>query len=116
MSATPAPADHGPDGSVAELLGAIWNGQRERVQARVEVISAALDARAHGALGPEQRAAAERAAHMIAGAGGTFGFARATELARELAHGLAHDAEPRRADCARLVILLDGLRAELGRT
>jgi HPt (histidine-containing phosphotransfer) domain-containing protein len=111
----PAPADHGPGGSVAELLSAIWNGHRERVQQRVEAISAALDALVHDALGPEQRAAAEQAAHMIAGAGGTFGFPRATELARELEQGLAHDADPRPADAARLVMLLDGLRAELGR-
>ena len=111
----PASADHGPGASVAELLSAIWNGHRGHVQERVEAISTALDALAHDALGPEQRAAAEQAAHMIAGTGGTFGFARATELARELEHGLAHGAELRPADAARLVILLDGLRAELGR-
>jgi hypothetical protein len=52
---------------------------------------------------------------MIAGAGGTFGFARATELARELEHRLALKAEPRPPDAVGLVILLDGLRAELGR-
>jgi hypothetical protein len=111
----PAPADHGPGGSVAELLSAIWNGPRERVQERVNAISVALDALAHDALGPEQRAEAEQAAHMIAGAGGTFAFARATELARELEHGLGHAAEPHPTDAAGLVVLLDGLRAELER-
>jgi HPt (histidine-containing phosphotransfer) domain-containing protein len=115
VSAMPASADHGSGASVSELLNVIWNGHRERVQQRVETISAALDALARDELGPEQRAEAERAAHMIAGAGGTFGFARATELARELEHRLALKAEPRPPDAVRLVILLDGVRTELGR-
>lgn len=79
-STMPASADHGPGTPVSEFLSAIWNGHRERVQQRFEAISVALDALAHDELGTEQRAAAERAAHMVAGAGGTFGFARATEV------------------------------------
>lgn len=76
------------------------------------MISAALDALAHDRLGPRQRVDAERAAHMIAGAGGTFGFPRATQLARELEHGLVHAGS---ADADRLASLLADLRAELGR-
>jgi CheY-like chemotaxis protein len=50
------------------------------VLARLE----AIDRAAGGAVGSEVRAEGVRAAHQLAGTVGTFGFARATEMAREL--------------------------------
>lgn len=64
----------------ADALKAIWERHRDVVLARLEAIE-------HGVVpdvGPDPRVQAASAAHQLAGTVGTFGFTRATELAREL--------------------------------
>lgn len=66
------------------VIRAIWNSNRDEVMGRVAVLEDAVAAMIEGRLSPEDRSAAERDAHKLAGAAGTFGFRRASESAREL--------------------------------
>lgn len=73
-----------------EILRRVWDRRRLDVLARVDVIDAALaDGADAGA-----REAGRAQAHMLAGSAGTFGFARASELARDLEHALEGDGAP----------------------
>lgn len=65
-------------------IRAIWNSNRDEVMGRVAVLEEAVAATIEGRLSPEARGAAEREAHKLAGAAGTFGFRRASEAARKL--------------------------------
>ena len=65
-------------------IRAIWNSNRDEVMDRVAVLEDAVLAMIEARLSPEDRSAAERDAHRLAGAAGTFGFRRASEAAREL--------------------------------
>lgn len=54
------------------------------VDSRLAAIEAAISAAEKRTLTEEVRAAAEREAHKLAGALGSYGLARASEIAREL--------------------------------
>jgi len=102
----------------AGMLRAAWTRQHDRVNARVETIARAVTALARGRLGEPLRAEAERAAHMLAGSLGMFGFIRAGEAARELEIELIRQREsPCGARTPAMDRLLDelreGLRGEL---
>jgi CheY-like chemotaxis protein len=88
-----------------DALGAIWERHREVVLARLDAIERA----AVGEAGPEARGEAVRAAHQLAGTVGTFGFARATEMARELESRLVAPGTA----APELGALARGLRREL---
>jgi diguanylate cyclase (GGDEF)-like protein len=68
---------------------AIWQRVRRTELDRVAVIESAVAALLTGRLDDDERARAEREAHKIAGSAGTFGYARASEIARELESILA---------------------------
>lgn len=72
---------HGAARTAAAL---IWERQRADTLARVGVLESAVAALAQHRLPDVQRRAAEREAHRLAGAAGTFGFHRASEAARRL--------------------------------
>lgn len=99
----------------AAVIRAIWNGNREEVMGRVAVLEDAVAAMIEGQLSPEGRMAAERDAHKLAGAAGTFGFGRASEAARQL-EGILAGTHPipldRRLLAANEVV---ALRADLDR-
>ena len=88
----------------AATLQAIWRDHRPEVLRGVELIERALEDLEAGGLGEQARAEAEREAHKIAGAVGTFGFHGASERARHLETALA---QPSVGDAA-------GLRAVAG--
>jgi CheY-like chemotaxis protein len=67
-------------GIPADALALIWERHREGVRARLDTIEQATA----GEVGPEALDEAVRAAHQLAGTVGTFGFSRATGMAREL--------------------------------
>ena len=67
----------------AAMLAA-WDRVRSGVLAGVEPIELAVAALREVALDEPTRAAAQSAAHRLAGSAGTFGFHRASELARDL--------------------------------
>ncbi|HTE45271.1 MAG TPA: Hpt domain-containing protein [Gemmatimonadaceae bacterium] len=68
---------------MSEKLTGLWAKTRDSVLARVAVIESATDALRTGTLDADARAAAERAAHKLAGVAGTFGYWEAAEMARE---------------------------------
>ena len=73
-----------------EILRSVWEHQRGRVNDRIELIDQATCALAKDRLDADLRAEAERAAHMLAGSLGMFGFLDASDTARELESMLAH--------------------------
>ena len=73
-----------------EALRAVWEHQRGRVNERIETIERAVTVLASGGLDAGLRREAERAAHMLAGSLGMFGFIRASRAARNLEAEFAH--------------------------
>jgi HPt (histidine-containing phosphotransfer) domain-containing protein len=90
-----------------EALRSVWERQRVRVGERIGVIEQALTALGEDCLGAELRGDAERAAHMLAGSVGMFGFLDAGDIARELESALAQATADRANE---LLALLGNLR------
>lgn len=93
-------------------LAAAWARFREPTLHRVDVMEEAVLALLEGTLPDEQRAAAQREAHKLAGAAGTFGFPRSSHLARQIEERLAL-AGLTPADAVPLSEQLVALRADL---
>jgi CheY-like chemotaxis protein len=105
----------GSSGEFPAALAALWEKFREGTFRRVAVLDDAALALREGRLDDELRRAAEREAHKLAGAAGTFGFAEATRLARE-AEQMLEGTDPLGAlQVRRLGELTDALRRELER-
>jgi chemotaxis protein histidine kinase CheA len=90
-----------------DALRSVWERQHDRVSERIGVVEQALWALREDRLDDELRADAERAAHMLAGSVGMFGFIDASDAARELESSLAQ-ATPDRTTA--LLALLGRLR------
>ena len=73
-----------------DALRSVWEHQHERVSERIGVVEQALAALGEDRLDGELRGEAERAAHMLAGSVGMFGFLDASDAARELESELLH--------------------------
>ncbi len=95
---------------VAEPLRAVWLAHRGGVLAHIAVIGAALSALGEGRLGDAERKQAQRAAHMLAGSLGTFGFVRASPAAAALDRALDR---PGPSDTPALETLLATLHEEV---
>jgi CheY-like chemotaxis protein len=105
----------GTSGDFSGALAALWAKFREGTFRRVAVLDDAALALREGRLDDELRRAAEREAHKLAGAAGTFGFAEATHLARE-AEQMLEGSDPLDASqVQRLGELAAALRHELER-
>ena len=65
-------------------LSAVWDQYRDSILERVVVLERAVGALVRGSLPESLRAEAERSAHKLAGALGTFGFTIGSENAREI--------------------------------
>jgi HPt (histidine-containing phosphotransfer) domain-containing protein len=87
-----------------DALRSVWERQYERVSERIGVVEQALAALGEGRLDAELRGDAERAAHMLAGSVGMFGFVDASDAARELESELLR-ATP---DCTPVLLALLG--------
>ncbi|MGD0734721.1 MAG: Hpt domain-containing protein [Terracidiphilus sp.] len=74
--------DEGQD-AIKEALGRMWNKFLPQTWERVAVLEAAAKAFSGSRLSAEEQAAAQGAAHKLAGALGTFGLDEGTVLARE---------------------------------
>jgi HPt (histidine-containing phosphotransfer) domain-containing protein len=68
---------------MTEAIDQLWAKFLPQMRERVEVLESADAALAVGSLSEEQRAAANTAAHKLAGVLGTFGLTKGTVLARE---------------------------------
>lgn len=67
-----------------DALRAVWAHQQGRVDERIETIERAVQALAGDRLDAQLRRAAQRAAHMLAGSLGMFGFVRASRAAHNI--------------------------------
>jgi HPt (histidine-containing phosphotransfer) domain-containing protein len=72
-----------------ESLRSVWQRQQGHVSERIDLVGRAVAALEEGHLDPKLSSDATRAAHMLAGSLGMFGFLEAGEAARELEQGLA---------------------------
>jgi HPt (histidine-containing phosphotransfer) domain-containing protein len=85
LPATPASRDTRASAGIA----AVWGRFREPTLARIDVIDAAAMALLVGALTHELRLDAQREAHKLAGAAGSFGFPRSSQIARQIEEQLS---------------------------
>jgi HPt (histidine-containing phosphotransfer) domain-containing protein len=94
---------------MAAAMDALWAKFLPQMEERLAVLEAANHALGSGELSQEQREAARAAAHKLAGALGSFGLARGTELAREAEHIYLNAAE-KAAPAERLNLIVAELR------
>jgi chemotaxis protein histidine kinase CheA len=97
--------------AMAAAMQRMWTQFRPQMEQRVGVLETAAVALAAGRLSEEQRAAAARAAHTLAGTLGTFGLDEGTELAREAEPAFAADAPQDAGRAARVAEIAAALRA-----
>jgi HPt (histidine-containing phosphotransfer) domain-containing protein len=76
-------------GAIQDALRGIWENHRGLVGERIALIERAVAALGAGQLDRQLRGEALRAAHMLSGSLGTFGFAGASEAAGALEQELA---------------------------
>ncbi len=76
-------------GAVPETLAALWEEQREVITRRVQTLEELAVAALGGDVSGDVLGRAVDAAHKLAGVSGTFGFARASRIARELDEALS---------------------------
>jgi diguanylate cyclase (GGDEF)-like protein len=96
---------------VSAAVGALWDRFKHIAFERLESIEEAIVAQLEGRSDAEQRRRAEREAHKLAGSVGTFGFAEASRVAREME--LLLQVEPAAQDMLRLSDLSVALRRAL---
>jgi diguanylate cyclase (GGDEF)-like protein len=101
----------GPD--LNQALTALWTKFRETNLDRVACISDVASALADGTLEEPRRRAAEREAHKLVGAVGSFGFAEGSRLARAAEQLLQSDELPFQQRATQLEALVAGLVQEL---
>ncbi len=98
-----------------DTLRSVWEHQRGRVNERIETIERAVTVLASGGLDADLRREAERAAHMLAGSLGMFGFTRASRAARNLEAEFAHCTSERAPVLAALLTSLrSGVKGPVG--
>lgn len=108
---TASPSEDFPHDEITQ----IWERFKETNLERLAVLEAAAMAQLEGQLDGELRRHAEREAHKLAGAAGSFGFAEGSRLAKELEKMLAGAASLSQAQTLRCTELVVALREELGR-
>lgn len=94
-------------------VAALWEKHRAATLDRVAVLEAAAAAQLEGRSDPELRRKAEREAHKLAGSVGTFGYRRASEIARRVEELVAAPHAGGDEEAARLSRLVLALRREL---
>jgi chemotaxis protein histidine kinase CheA len=111
-SPTPGSAIDNPAAAwTLDALQTVWEHQRDRVGERIDSIERAIAALSEDRLDAELRHEAERAAHMLAGSVGMFGFLDASDAARNLESELDRPT-PERVPVLRALVLRvrDGVR------
>jgi HPt (histidine-containing phosphotransfer) domain-containing protein len=73
-----------PTDALEGAFRAVWDEHREGILTNVSLIERAVTLLSAGQLDEQLRADARRAAHMLSGSLGMFGFAHAAEAAHEL--------------------------------
>ena len=88
----------------------MWERFLPEIRQRTAVLESSAAAVAAGKLTAKQRAAAQAAAHKLAGVLGTFGLTRGTVLARELELTYSRESSPRPDAAAPLASIAAELR------
>ena len=96
-----------------EMIQQLWERSRVRLLAQVDRLEEALHAVVERQLDAGAQREAERIAHQIAGAAGTFGYPRATEIAREFERMFAGPVDELPSRALTAARHLDSLRQEL---
>lgn len=91
-------------------IAGIWQQYQPRVQEQVNVLEQAATALVQQSLQPELQQSALKEAHTLAGSLGTFGFPKASQIARKIEH-LLQDSTTKAAQ--KLPQLVANLRREL---
>ena len=102
-----------PGRQLQSAMAALWERFRETNLQRVETVEQATFAAQQGTLTAEERRAGERAAHKLTGAVGTFGFAAASQSARDIEQTLTGTDPLTPASLFRLSDLSFKLRRDL---
>ena len=110
-SAVPAPAIDAAQ--VLDAVAALWTKVKPTMLERVTCIEDATLSLMEGILEEQDRRAAEREAHKMAGAVGTFGFAGGSRTAREIELLLGSPTKLTYSDALRLADLVVELRRQL---
>jgi HPt (histidine-containing phosphotransfer) domain-containing protein len=96
--------------SLTEALDRLWIQFLPQIEERVSAMEAANTALVAGKLHNDQRAAANAAAHKLAGVLGTFGLTKGTILSREAEILYSGDVESEPAVASRLIEIAGELR------
>lgn len=102
------------DAAVARQVASIWERMRPKALERLAEVRAALEMLSSGSVVEEQRASAESMAHKLAGALGTYGFPRGSEVARQAEFALADPASLDAGSLRDLLASLDAVADEIG--
>lgn len=97
--------------AVAAAMQRMWTQFRPQMEERARALEAAAAALAAGSLSEDQRRAAEKTAHTLAGSLGTFGLAEGTTLAREAEALLAKPDAAQAARVAEIAVALAAMIA-----
>lgn len=92
----------GGQASISSALDKLWAQFLPQMRERVAIMDAANRALSAGDVSEDQRAAANAAAHKLAGVLGTFGLTKGTVLARKAEILYASDADYDEASIKRL--------------
>jgi HPt (histidine-containing phosphotransfer) domain-containing protein len=98
-----------------KTMEAIWQKYLPLNSERVAQIERAVEALQKKQFTPALRAEAEADAHKLAGAGGTMGYTRISQLARELEE-LFRTSQDLEAQTERIAVLVTDLRQEFEAT
>lgn len=94
---------------VEEWVTELWRAVRPEAKAKVAIIGSAMGSLRDGALLAQQRTAAWREAHQLAGSLGSYGFMDASDAAADLEQILAGDAEIPLEHALRLFLRIDSV-------
>lgn len=111
--ADPAPSAPRTAADLASAVAGVWDKFRDLTLDRVAVLEDAAVALSTGELDAELRRRAEREAHKLSGAVGTFGFTQASQVARSVELLLQGDAPLEPEDAVRLSEWVGRLREQL---
>lgn len=100
---------------IASAVAKVWERSREVTLDRISTVEKAVVAALGGMLLGPQRHEAESAAHKLTGSLGTFGFAKGSQIAREIEHALASGTRLGPQHGARLAEMVAALRREVDR-
>jgi diguanylate cyclase (GGDEF)-like protein len=118
LDLTPTSANAGEQVQQQTLsaLAGVWERYKGRISQQVEILEQATTALLNETLGQELRNQAEREAHTLAGALGTFGFAEGSRIARKIEHRFQADKSFTQKEARELSKLASALRQEIERS